>query len=85
MFQVLYVDDEPELLQIGKIFLERHGKFRVDTAASASEGLKLLESGNYEAIVSDYLMPVMDGIAFLKAIRASSAVSLPRLVALVRE
>lgn len=71
MFQVLYVDDEPELLQIGKIFLERHGKFRVDTATSASEGLKLLESGNYEAIVSDYQMPVMDGITFLKKIRAS--------------
>ncbi|MDD5141808.1 response regulator [Methanoregula sp.] len=71
MFQVLYVDDEPEPLQIGKIFLERHGKFRVDTAASASEGLKLLESGDYEAIVSDYQMPVMDGITFLKKIRAS--------------
>ena len=71
MFSVLYVDDEPELLQIGKIFLERHGKFRVDTATSASEGMKLLESGNYEAIVSDYQMPVMDGIAFLKKIRAS--------------
>jgi len=71
MFSVLYVDDEPELLQIGKIFLERHGKFRVDTATSASEAMTLLESGNYEAIVSDYQMPVMDGIAFLKKIRAS--------------
>lgn len=71
MFSVLYVDDEPELLQIGKIFLERHGKFRVDTATSASEGLKLLKSGTYEAIVSDYQMPVMDGIAFLKKIRAA--------------
>ncbi|AGB02756.1 response regulator [Methanoregula formicica] len=71
MFQVLYVDDEPELLQIGKIFLEGHGKFRVDTATSAPEAMTLLESGNYEAIVSDYQMPVMDGIAFLKKIRAS--------------
>ena len=71
MFQVLYVDDEPELLQIGKIFLEGHGKFRVDTATSAPEAMTLLESGNYEAIVSDYQMPVKDGIAFLKKIRAS--------------
>jgi len=71
MFKVLYVDDEPDLLQVGKIFLERHGKFRVDTATSASEALSLMESGNYEAIVSDYQMPVMDGIAFLKTIRAS--------------
>lgn len=71
MFSVLYVDDEPELLQVAKIFLERLGKFRVDTATSASEAMSLLESGNYEAIVSDYQMPVMDGVAFLKKIRAS--------------
>jgi PAS domain S-box-containing protein len=71
MFSVLYVDDEPELLQIAKIFLERHGKFHVDTVTSAAEAFRLLESGNYEAIVSDYQMPVMDGIAFLKKIRAS--------------
>jgi PAS domain S-box-containing protein len=71
MFSVLYVDDEPDLLEVGKISLERHGKFRVDTVTSASEALKLLESGTYEAIVSDYQMPVMDGIAFLKKIRES--------------
>jgi PAS domain S-box-containing protein len=71
MFLVLYVDDEPELLQIGKIFLEQNGKFRVGTAVSASEAIKLLESGNYEAIVSDYQMPGMNGIEFLKTMRAS--------------
>lgn len=71
MFSVLYVDDEPELLQVARIFLERHGNFRVDTVTSAAEAFHLLESGKYEAIVSDYQMPVMDGIAFLKKIRAS--------------
>ena len=79
MFSVLYVDDEPELLQIAKIFLERHGNFRVDTVTSAAEAFNLLESGNYEAIVSDYQMPVMDGIAFLKKIRASGN-SLPFII-----
>ena len=31
MYSVLYVDDEPSLLEIGKIFLERSGNFRVTT------------------------------------------------------
>ena len=32
MISVLYVDDEPALLEIGKLFLERSGQFCVDTS-----------------------------------------------------
>jgi PAS domain S-box-containing protein len=72
MITLLYVDDEPELLQLGKIFLERGGDFSVHTASSAAEGLALLGSQSFDAIISDYQMPVMDGIAFLKQVRTSS-------------
>ena len=71
MICVLYVDDELNLLQIGKLFLERNGQFTVDTISSASKALPLLGQKNYDAIISDYQMPVMDGIGFLKAVRAS--------------
>jgi PAS domain S-box-containing protein len=71
MIPVLYVDDEPDLLGIGKHFLERDGKFLVDTTPSATEALALVKSSRYEAIVSDYQMPGMDGIELLKQIRAS--------------
>ena len=70
MIHVLYVDDEPELLTLGKIFLERSGDLTVDTAISAHKALEMLGTGSYDAIVSDYLMPGMNGIAFLKRIRA---------------
>lgn len=70
-FSILYVDDEPDLLDVGRIFLEKHGNFRVDVAASAAEGLALMKTAPYEAVVSDYQMPGMDGIAFLRQIRAS--------------
>jgi PAS domain S-box-containing protein len=66
---ILYVDDELALLEIGKIFLEQSGQFSVDTITSAPDALSLLNSKTYDAIVSDYQMPEMDGIAFLKAIR----------------
>jgi len=71
MFHVLYVDDEPSLLEIGKIFLERGGEFSVDTITSAPDALNLMQSANYDAIISDYLMPEMDGIEFLKRVRNS--------------
>jgi len=69
--RVIYVDDEPGLLEIGKLFLEIDGTFIVDTLTSASETLTRLNTQRYDAILSDYQMPEMDGITFLKQIRAS--------------
>lgn len=66
---VLYVDDEPDLLEVTKMFLEQSGVFRVDTLVSAKEALDLPSIRAYDAIISDYAMPGMDGIAFLKAFR----------------
>ncbi|MGB8820684.1 MAG: response regulator, partial [Methanoregula sp.] len=68
---ILYVDDEASLLEVGKLFLERSGQFPVDVITSAPAALELLKTGNYDAIVSDYQMPEMDGIAFLKKVRSS--------------
>ncbi|MDD1719317.1 MAG: PAS domain S-box protein, partial [Methanoregulaceae archaeon] len=70
MYSVLYVDDEPDLLDIAKIFLEQTGDFSIDTSVSA---IKALETGkilSYDAIVSDYQMPKMNGIEFLRQIRS---------------
>ena len=67
--RILYVDDEPTLLEIGKAFLEQSGHFRVDTITSPVAALTLLNSKTYDLVISDYQMPDMDGIAFLKAVR----------------
>lgn len=68
---VLYVDDESDLLEIGKQFLEENGEFTVDTALSAQEALAILKEKTYDAIVSDYQMPKMDGVVFLKKVRSA--------------
>ncbi|MFA5254718.1 MAG: PAS domain S-box protein, partial [Methanoregula sp.] len=69
MYSILYVDDEPTLLEIGKLFLEQFGDFQVAVMASAQEALDSPALGTYDAIVSDYQMPGMNGIEFLKAVR----------------
>jgi DNA-binding response OmpR family regulator/signal transduction histidine kinase len=70
MIRVLMVDDEPSILDVSKIFLERTGTFQVDTVESAVEALNTLASAHYDAVVSDYKIPGMDGIEFLKEVRA---------------
>ena len=71
MISVLYVDDEPALLDVSKQYLERSGEFSVETLESAAEAIGKLAHTSYDAIVSDYQMPVMDGIMLLKKIRSS--------------
>jgi PAS domain S-box-containing protein len=66
---VLYVDDEPELLTLGRLFLEKDGRNTVDTAESAAEGIKKLRAGHFDVIISDYLMPESDGVEFLRQVR----------------
>ena len=67
---LLYVDDEPALLDLVKQFLEQSDVFDVDTAHSAAEALNILKKRDYEGIISDYQMPEMDGIELLKCIRS---------------
>jgi len=69
MISVLYVDDEPDLLEIGKLFLEAGEELRVSTAIAAEDGLAQLAENTIDAIISDYQMPGMNGIGFLKEVR----------------
>ena len=66
MYKVLYVDDEPVLLEIVKIFLEKTKEFTIDVTTSVNEVIKSEKLKTYDAIISDYQMPGIDGISFLK-------------------
>jgi len=70
MPSVLYVDDEPELLALCRLFLEKDGRYTVITAESAAEGIKKLRTGHFDVVISDYLMPESDGLEFLRQVRA---------------
>jgi len=50
---LLLVDDEPALLELGRRFIERDGRYAVEVALSGEEALSLLEAGHFIAIVSE--------------------------------
>ncbi|HXX54935.1 MAG TPA: response regulator [Methanoregula sp.] len=67
---LLCVDDDPQILILLKELLRREPGFIVDTSTSATEALSLMETRHYDAVLSDYYMPEMDGIGLLKEIRS---------------
>ncbi|UUX93540.1 response regulator [Methanoplanus endosymbiosus] len=71
--KVLLVDDESGVLDVTKIFLEKKGNFIVKCCNSAEMALRELECGCYDAVVSDYGMPGMNGLELLFEIRSSGS------------
>lgn len=65
---VLFVDDKSLILKTVERFLE-DAPFTVLTAGSASDGLKILEQKDISMVVSDYKMPDIDGLEFLKTVK----------------
>lgn len=66
--QILIVDDEANLRSTLAMILQRDG-YRVSTASSGSEALRLLKAGAYDLVFLDLKMPEMDGLTLLKEIR----------------
>jgi PAS domain S-box-containing protein len=66
--RILLVDDELQLLEIAKQFLILSLDSEIDTTESAVDGLKKVKQQHYDAIVSDYQMPEMNGIEFLRQV-----------------
>ena len=65
---ILVVDDNPEMILFIKNCIQN--QYSVDTALDASEALSLMEEKSYDLIISDIMMPGIDGISFTKKVRA---------------
>jgi two-component system, OmpR family, response regulator CpxR len=57
---ILCVDDNEQALAVRKFLLETRG-YRVITATSANDALEIFRSGSVDLVLSDLLMPQMDG------------------------
>lgn len=72
-FNILIVDDDAEIAHYIKT--ELSDWYRFEHACNGKEGLKMLLTGKYDLVISDVMMPEMDGVTMLKKIKGNSNVS----------
>ena len=72
MIEILVVEDSPTQAEQLKFILEEGG-FRVSVASNGKEALALLRMRKQDIVVSDIVMPEMDGYELCKQIRADSS------------
>ena len=74
MTTILVVDDEYLIADILSYALEDEG-YMVVKASNGQKGLEVLERERPALIITDFMMPVMDGLEFANAVRALPAVN----------
>jgi signal transduction histidine kinase len=67
--RVLFIDDEPMVLEVVERSLQIERKYLITKAESAISAVSLINDHQFDVIVSDYRMKQMDGIALLKELR----------------
>ena len=77
---VLIVEDDRNIAELLQMYLEKEG-YTVTTAFDGGQGLAKFHSANPNLVLLDVMMPVMDGWAVCKAIRAESQVPIIMLTA----
>ena len=70
MFKILIVEDDSELRQLFSHVLKKHG-YSVVGVGNGAEALKALDLSYFDLIISDIMMPVMDGYELVSSIRNS--------------
>ena len=78
--RLLVVEDEPDLLAGLAVALRREG-YAVDTAPDGEEGLYKALNTEYDAIILDIMLPLVDGWEILRRIRSSRSTPVLMLTA----
>lgn len=78
--KILIVEDEANIRELLRLYLEREG-YTVLEAENGVEGIKKWKSDKPDMLLLDVMMPVMDGWAVCREIRAESDVPIIMLTA----
>ncbi|NBA96592.1 response regulator transcription factor [Pseudomonas sp. R5(2019)] len=70
MSTILIIDDEYLIAEILGMALEDEG-YEVVKAANGAKGLELIEQAQPHLVITDYMMPVMNGLEFAQKLRQS--------------
>ncbi len=76
---IVIVDDEEMVLTSLTSFLELETDYSVKTFTSVREALDHIKNNDVQLVISDYLMPEMDGISFLAKVKEIKP-EIPRII-----
>jgi DNA-binding response OmpR family regulator len=71
--KILIIDDDPDIRSITRLSLSRVGGMAVIDAGSGAEGVRKAQDEKPDVILLDMMMPTMDGLQTLAALRAQPA------------
>jgi len=80
MPKILVVDDEPHIIELARLYLEREG-YEVEEAANGGDALSKQSAGNPDLIVLDLMLPDIDGYEVCRQVRTRSDVPILMLTA----
>ena len=81
---VLVVDDDPNVVELARLYLEREG-FRVLTALDGADGLASAREERPDIVVLDVMLPRLNGLDVCRALREESQIPIIMLTARVEE
>ena len=84
MAKILVVDDEEKIREMIRKYAEHEG-YEVTCASNGAEAVRIFETGQFDAVVMDVMMPEMDGYEALKKMRETRDVHCIFLTALGQE
>ncbi len=70
--KILLIDDEPEITEMLKFRLESY-QYQIITATNGDEGLQLAEKEKPDLVISDVMMPKMDGYTFVREMKSRAS------------
>lgn len=69
---IVLVDDQPKDILLIKRFLEQYKQYRVHTATNGHDGIHLIREKLPDLVITDLMMPEVDGFTLLETIKADS-------------
>lgn len=71
--KILYVEDDPDIQRIAQIALEKVGGFEVRICSSGQQALNEVAGFSPDLVILDIMLPEMDGLSILAALRRNEA------------
>jgi DNA-binding response OmpR family regulator len=78
--RILVVDDEANIIDLTRMYLEREG-YRVEAATDGAQALEMIQALNPDLVILDIMLPEVDGLEVCRRVRADSDVPIIMLTA----